>query len=150
MYRRQHQGWDIQIHIRSRTHTTSGHMCIAIHDRGSMGTNTKRGGDRESRRLTHLAEFDMSVEPVLVLDPGSPGLGDQVAGIGTIVEDLVFVALIFSYSLGARTYHIDDSAEQDCHTMKTNSLRLHLVMQSTLVLHNQVLEYRNTPAGLVG
>jgi len=75
-------------------------MCIAIHDRGSMGMNTNRGRGRESRRLTHLAEFDMSVEPVLVPDPGSLGLGVQVAGIGMIVEDLVFVGLIISYFLG--------------------------------------------------
>ena len=71
-------------------------MCIAIHDRGSMGTNPKRGWDRESRRLTYLAEFDMSVEPVLVPDPGSLELGVQVAGTGMIVEDLVFVGLIIS------------------------------------------------------
>jgi len=36
------------------------------------------------------------------------------------------------------TYHIDDTAELDYRTMKTTSLRLHLVMRSTLVLHNQV------------
>ncbi len=71
-------------------------MCIAIHDRGSMGTSTNRGRGRESRRLTHLAEFDMSVGLVLVLDPDSLELGDQVADIGTIVEDLVFAGLIIS------------------------------------------------------
>ena len=36
------------------------------------------------------------------------------------------------------TYHIDDTAELDYHTMKTTSLRLHLVMRSTPGLHNQV------------
>ena len=93
-YRRQHQGWGI------RTHTTSdtGHTCIAIHDRGSMGTNRNMNKDRGrgSRRLTHLAEFDMSVEPVLVLVPGSLELEDQVADIGMTVEVLVFVELIIS------------------------------------------------------
>jgi len=71
-------------------------MCIAIHDRGSMGTNTKRGWGKESRRLTHLAESDMSVVLVLVLGPGSLELGDQVVDTGMIVEDLVFVGLIIS------------------------------------------------------
>jgi hypothetical protein len=61
-----------------------------------MGTNTDRDRDKGSRRLTHLAEFDMSAEPVLVLDPGSLGLEDQVADIGMIVVDLVFVELIVS------------------------------------------------------
>lgn len=65
-----------------------------------MGTNTNRGRERESRRLTHLAEFGMSVGPVLALDPGSLVLEDQVAGIGMIVEDLVFVGLIISYFPG--------------------------------------------------
>jgi hypothetical protein len=63
-----------------------------------MGTNMNRYKDRDkgSKRLTHLAESDMSVEPVLVLDPGSLGLEDQVVDIGMIVEDLVFVGLIVS------------------------------------------------------
>jgi hypothetical protein len=63
-----------------------------------MGTNRNmnKGRDKGSRRLTHLAEFDMSVGPVLVLDPGSLGLEDQVADIGMIVEDLVFVELVIS------------------------------------------------------
>lgn len=93
-YRHQRQGWD------TRNHTTSdtGHTCIAIHDRGSMGTNRDMNKDRDkgSRRLTHLAEFDMSVEPVLVLDPGLLELEDQVVDIGMIVEDLVFVELVIS------------------------------------------------------
>jgi hypothetical protein len=72
---------------------TSGHTYIAIHDPGSMGTNMDRGRDKGSRRLTHLAEFDMSVEPVLVLDPDSLGLEHQVADIAMIVVDLVFVEL---------------------------------------------------------
>jgi len=92
MYRREHQGWDIRTH----THTTSGHTYIAIHDRGSMGTNRYKDRDKGSRRLTHLAEFDMSVEPVPVLVPGSLGLEDQVADIGMIVEGPVFVELIIS------------------------------------------------------
>ena len=58
--------------------------------------NTNRGRDRESRRLTHLAEFDMSVELVHVLDPGSLELEDQVVDIGMIVGGLVFVVLIVS------------------------------------------------------
>jgi hypothetical protein len=63
-----------------------------------MGTNRNmnKGRDRGSRRLTHLAEFDMSVEPVLVLDPGSLGLEDQVADIEMIDEVLVFVELVIS------------------------------------------------------
>jgi hypothetical protein len=61
-----------------------------------MGTNTNRYKDRDrgSRRLTHLAEFDMSVEPVLAPGPGSLGLEDQVADIGMIVVNLVFVGLV--------------------------------------------------------
>lgn len=93
-YRRQHQGRDI--HTRTHTHTTSGHTCTAIHDQGSMGTYTNRDRDKGSRRLTHLAEFDMSVELVPVLDPGSLELEDQVVDIGMIVEVLVFVVLIIS------------------------------------------------------
>ena len=75
-----------------------GHTCIAIHDRGSMGTYTNRGRDRDkgSRRLTHLAEFDMSVEPVLDPGPGSLEPEDQVVDIGMIFEVLVFVVLIIS------------------------------------------------------
>ena len=97
-----------------------------------------KGRDMGSRRLTHLAEFDMSVGPVLVLVPGSLGLEDQVADIGMIVEVLVFVGLIISLVQACETYHIDDTAEGDCRTMKTTSLRLRLVMRSTPALHNQV------------
>jgi hypothetical protein len=63
-----------------------------------MGTHRDRNMDKDkgSRRLTHLAEFDMSVGPDLVLDPGSLELADQVADIGMIVVDLVFVELIVS------------------------------------------------------
>ena len=63
-----------------------------------MGTNRSRNKDRDrgSRRLTHLAEFDMSVELVHVLDPGSLELEDQVVDIGMIVGGLVFVVLIVS------------------------------------------------------
>jgi hypothetical protein len=93
-----------------------------------MGTNRKYK-DNGSRRLTHLAEFDMSVVPVLVLDPGSLELEDQVVDIGTIVEVLVFVGLTISPVQACDTYHIDDTAEEDYHTMKTTSLRLHLVMR---------------------
>jgi len=97
-YRRQHQEWDIQIHIRTHTHTTTGHTCIAIHAQGSLGTNTNTNRDRDkgSRRLTHLADFDMSVEPVLDPAPGSLEPEGQVVDIGMIVEVLVFVVLIIS------------------------------------------------------
>jgi hypothetical protein len=97
-----------------------------------------KGRDRGSRRLTHLAEFDMSAESVLVLVPGSLGLEDQVADIGTIVEVLVFVELIISLVQACETYHIDDTAGEDYRTMKTTSLRLRLVTRSTPVLHNPV------------
>jgi hypothetical protein len=105
-----------------------------------MGTNMNRYKDRDkgSRRLTNLAEFDMSVESVLAPGPGSLGLEDQVADIGMIVEDLVFVGLIISLVQACETYHIDDTAEEDYRTMKTTSPHLRLVMRSTPVLHNQV------------
>jgi hypothetical protein len=63
-----------------------------------MGTNRNmnKGRGMGSRRLTHLAEFDMSVESVLAPGPGSLGLEDQVADIGMIVVDLFFVGLIVS------------------------------------------------------
>jgi hypothetical protein len=61
-----------------------------------MGTNRNRNKDRDrgSRRLTHLAEFDMSVEPVLDPVPGSLEPEDQVVDIGMIVEVLVVVELV--------------------------------------------------------
>jgi hypothetical protein len=110
-----------------------------------MGTNKNKDRGKGSRRLTHLAEFDMSVGPVLVLDPGSLGLEDQVADIGMIVEDLVFVGLIISLVQACETYHIDDTAEEDYRTMKTTSPRLRLVMRSTPALHNQVPGDRYIP-----
>jgi hypothetical protein len=76
----------------------TGHMYIAIHDRGSMGmgTNTNRDLDEGSRRLTHLAEFDMSVGPVLDPVPDSLELEDQVVDIGMTAEDRVEVELTIS------------------------------------------------------